>query len=78
MVALLTGVWWDLSVVLICISFMVRDHEHFFMCLLAIWTSSFERTVFGSFAHFFIGSLSFGAPYIFSCIVGKDFLPFCG
>jgi hypothetical protein len=27
---------WNISVVLICISFMARDDEHFFMCFLAI------------------------------------------
>jgi hypothetical protein len=32
MIAIPTGVRWNLSVVLICISFMARDGEHFFMC----------------------------------------------
>jgi hypothetical protein len=30
-VAILTGVRWNLSVVWICISFMARDDEHFLM-----------------------------------------------
>jgi hypothetical protein len=34
--AILTGVRWDLSAALICISSMTRDDEHFFMCLFAI------------------------------------------
>jgi hypothetical protein len=34
---------WNFSVVLICISFMARDGEHFFMWFLAIWISSLEK-----------------------------------
>jgi hypothetical protein len=51
---------WNLSVVLIFIAFMTRDGKHFFICFLAIWTSSFEEVLFSSVAHFFIGSLIWG------------------
>jgi hypothetical protein len=38
---------------LIYVSFMARDVEHLFMYLLSIWTSSFEKAQFTSFAYFF-------------------------
>jgi hypothetical protein len=60
MVAIVAGVRWNYSVVLICISFMARDGEHFFMCFLSIWTSSFEKVLFTSVAHFFVSSLIWG------------------
>jgi hypothetical protein len=43
MIAIPTGVKWNLNVVLICIFFLARDGKQFFMCFLAIWISSFEK-----------------------------------
>jgi hypothetical protein len=50
--AILTGVRWNLRDALICISLMIKDVEHCFRCFSAIQYSSVENSLFSSVPRF--------------------------
>jgi hypothetical protein len=75
----------SLKVALICIFYIVKGVEHFFVYLMSICTSFFKIFLFSSLCHVLLSCWSFGSldvllliHFVFRCITWKYFRVFVG
>ena len=68
MIAILTRVKSHVIVVFICISLMISDVEHLFMCLFVFCISSLEKCLFRFSGYFWIGLFVFLILSCMSCL----------
>ena len=73
--AILTGVRWNLRVVFICISLKIKDAEHFFRCFSDIRYSLGENYLFSSEPHLLMGLFDFLDSTLLSSLYILDISP---
>ena len=73
-VAILTGVKWNLRVILICISLITKDLDSYFNCFFALQDSSVVNSV-ESRIHYLIGMFGFLVVSFLSSLYALDIGP---